>query len=229
MPGCYRVVGSIQRMASSETSSAELHDCDGKRSCMLVFFCPFYACSYCAFWGQAALTGACWPHCQTDTLPVDGKGEFQGTDPTRLFRRSTSTTGSKLSARSPRYPPLGPIEEEIKETVDGWMSSLGHRDNLLNKHHRKVNFGLAWDEYNPVAYQHFEGNYMEYDQLPAMKDYVLQLDGRAQRRGTVSRRQPGSPNTLRPAPAHPTDEGTTSKNLLLRPGSARVNIEAAPD
>ena len=113
--------------------------------------------------------------------------------------------------------------------MDGCMSSLGHRDNLLNKHPRKVNFGLAWDEYNLVAYQHFEGNYMEYDQLPAMKDYLLQLDGRAQRRGTVSRRQPGSPNTLLPAPAHPTDEGTTSKNLLLRPGSACVNIEAAPD
>ena len=100
VPGCYRVVGSIQRMASSETSSAKLHDCDGKRSCMLVFFWPFYACSYCAFWGQAALTGARWPHCQTDTLPMDGRGEFQGTDPTRLFRRSTSTTGSELSARS---------------------------------------------------------------------------------------------------------------------------------
>ena len=113
--------------------------------------------------------------------------------------------------------------------MDGWMSSLGHRDNLLNKHHRKVNVGLAWDEYNPVAYQHFEGNYMEYDRLPAMKDRLHQLGGRDQRRGTASRRQPGSPNILRPAPAHPTDEGTTSKNLLLRPGSARVNIEAAPD
>ena len=32
--------------------------------------------------------------------------------------------------------------------MDGWMSSLGHRDNLLNKHYRKVNVGLAWDEYN---------------------------------------------------------------------------------
>ena len=36
------------------------------------------------------------------------------------------------------YTALGPIEREIREAVAGWMSSHGHRRNILDKWHRKV-------------------------------------------------------------------------------------------
>ena len=76
------------------------------------------------------------------------------------------------------YRALGPIEREIKEAVDGWMRSPGHRDNLLDGWHRKVNIGLAWDRYNFVAYQHFEGDFVEYETLPSMENGVLSVRGR---------------------------------------------------
>ena len=76
------------------------------------------------------------------------------------------------------YRSIGAIEQEIKETMEGWMSSPGHRRNILDRWHKKVNIGLAWDRYNFAAIQHFEGDYVEYDRLPRIKDGVLSLEGR---------------------------------------------------
>ena len=79
---------------------------------------------------------------------------------------------------SDRYTALGSIESEIQEAISGWMSSPGHRRNILDKWHKKVNIGLAWDKYNILAYQHFEGDYVEYDQLPNIsEDGVLTIEG----------------------------------------------------
>ena len=75
------------------------------------------------------------------------------------------------------YRALGPMAEEIDEAVAGWLSSPGHRDNILDKWHKKVNIGLAWDLYNFVAYQHFEGDYVEYKTLPNIEDGILSLAG----------------------------------------------------
>ena len=60
----------------------------------------------------------------------------------------------------------------------GWMNSPGHRRNLLDPHHRKVNIGIAWDRYNAVMYQHFEGGYVEYETLPSIADGILSLSGK---------------------------------------------------
>ena len=45
----------------------------------------------------------------------------------------------------PRYRAIGSIEESIRRTMDGYMNSPGHRDNILYPWHRKVNLGLSWD------------------------------------------------------------------------------------
>lgn len=71
------------------------------------------------------------------------------------------------------------IEVEIREMMQGLMSSPGHRRNILDKWHKKVNIGLAWDSYNFVSYQHFEGGYVEFDELPEIADGTLTLSGRA--------------------------------------------------
>ena len=80
---------------------------------------------------------------------------------------------------SERYTPLGDLEAEIREMMDGWMSSSGHRRNLLDEQHRLVNIGLAWDKYNIVGYQHFEGDYVEYIDLPEISDGTLSFSGDA--------------------------------------------------
>ncbi len=75
------------------------------------------------------------------------------------------------------YRPLGGITEEIEEAIVGWMGSPGHRRNLLNPWHKKVNIGLAWNTYNIAAVQHFEGEYVEYEQLPQIANGTLAFRG----------------------------------------------------
>ncbi len=78
---------------------------------------------------------------------------------------------------SDRYRTINTIEEEIKDAMDIWMNSPGHRRNILRSWHRKVNIGLAWDKYNFKAVQHFEGDYVEYNSLPIIRDGILSLAG----------------------------------------------------
>ena len=59
-----------------------------------------------------------------------------------------------------------------KDSVVNWMS-----ENALDWKHRKVNIGLAWDEYNTVVVLQYEGDYVEYDRLPAIEDGVLAMSG----------------------------------------------------
>ncbi len=75
------------------------------------------------------------------------------------------------------YRPITNIRIEIMDAIEGWMDSPGHRRNMLDPHHRKLNIGLAWDRYNFRAYQHFEGDYVDYDRMPAFEVGVLVLSG----------------------------------------------------
>ena len=77
-------------------------------------------------------------------------------------------------------------QEEIHQVMEGLMDSPGHRRNILNKWHTKVNIGLAWDRYNFAAYQHFEGDYVEYDRLPSIKDGSLSFSGRAKNEASLT-------------------------------------------
>ena len=75
------------------------------------------------------------------------------------------------------YRALSSIEEEIAEAMEGWMNSAGHRRNLLNPHHKMVNIGLAWDKYNFIAVQHFEGDYVLFSTLPMIQNGILSFFG----------------------------------------------------
>ena len=75
------------------------------------------------------------------------------------------------------YAPILSVQQKLTQAMDGLMSSSGHRSNILDKSHKKVNIGLAWDKYNISLYQHFEGNYVEYNQLPAIKNEYLYFNG----------------------------------------------------
>ena len=76
-----------------------------------------------------------------------------------------------------RYVALSGIKIEIRDAMAGWMSSPGHRRNILERKHKKVNIGLAWDRYNLIAVQHFEGDYVEYETLPEFDEGKLRLEG----------------------------------------------------
>ena len=75
------------------------------------------------------------------------------------------------------YRALASVGEEISEAMKAWMDSPGHRANILRPSHKRVNIGLVWDRYNIWAVQHFEGDYIEYDQLPSIENGILTLSG----------------------------------------------------
>ena len=76
------------------------------------------------------------------------------------------------------YSAISSAAEEVRRHMKGWMDSPGHRDNILKPRHRKINIGLAWDRYNSVAVQQFEGDYIEYTVLPAINGGVLSMEGK---------------------------------------------------
>ena len=79
---------------------------------------------------------------------------------------------------SDRIVKLGSMRDEVRKAVEVWMASPGHRANLLDKWHRKVNVGIAWDTYSVWAFQHFEGDYIRYNQLPILEDGILSMAGK---------------------------------------------------
>lgn len=78
---------------------------------------------------------------------------------------------------SDSYSAAGSIKTRIDKAMDGWMNSYGHRRNILDPSHHKVNIGIAYDRYNTAMYQHFEGDYVEYDRMPAIANGILSLSG----------------------------------------------------
>ena len=69
--------------------------------------------------------------------------------------------------------------QDIREAMDGFMQSPGHRDAILDPHNAKVNLGLAWDDYNMMVVQHFEYDYVVFEEPPAIRDGVLSFSGTA--------------------------------------------------
>lgn len=75
------------------------------------------------------------------------------------------------------YRRLGEIRKDIDDAIGGWMNSPGHRRNVLDPLHKKVNIGIAWDRYNFKAFQHFEGDYVTFTAMPAINNGVLSMAG----------------------------------------------------
>ncbi len=123
---------------------------------------------------EAALAGCFLSHWGLDGLKPYMRYSLAG----GYQSNGENVAGSDYCVRAgDGYRALGGIEQEIRETIEGWMDSAGHRDNILYPWHRKVNVGLAWDSYNLVAVQHFEGDYVAYKSLPAIENGLLTLSG----------------------------------------------------
>lgn len=71
------------------------------------------------------------------------------------------------------------LERDISEAMAGFMDSPGHRDNILDPHHARVNLGLAWDDHNMMVVQHFEHGYVSFTEPPTIHGNILSLSGTA--------------------------------------------------
>ena len=69
------------------------------------------------------------------------------------------------------------IRSDLLDAMDGLMDSPGHRANILDPHHSRVNIGLAWDDYNVMLVQHFEYGYVAFEQLPSIQNGVISFSG----------------------------------------------------
>ena len=68
--------------------------------------------------------------------------------------------------------------EMVRQAVEDWLDSPGHRRTMLDPSYRKVNIGLAWDRNTFKAIQHFEADHVKYTRLPTIKESRLELEGR---------------------------------------------------
>ena len=69
------------------------------------------------------------------------------------------------------------VYDDLRDAMDGLMTSPGHRDNILDPHHQTVNIGLAYDDYNMVVVQHFEYDFVTFLSPPAITGSVLSFEG----------------------------------------------------
>ena len=116
------------------------------------------------------------------------------------------------------YAPLGSLESEIRTAMDGFMDSPGHRDNILYRWHRRVNIGLAWDDYNLRIVQHFAGNYAEYTQTPSLNYSVLSFSGKTHGEISFDNKDDLLVRIYYDPPPQPLTRGQLARTFCYDPG-----------
>ena len=116
------------------------------------------------------------------------------------------------------------VMEEIESAMHGLMESPGHRDNILNKHHKKVNLGLAWDKYRFQAVQHFEGDYVEFDQLPSIGGDILSFSGRVKNGARISEWGDLRAHIDYDQPTHPLTRSQQTRTDAYCPGMRAAGL-----
>ena len=92
---------------------------------------------------------------------------------------SENVSGSGYCIKSSDgYVAISDVKANIRKSSEGLFRSSGHRRNILRPQHKKVNIGLAWDRYNFKMIQHFEGDYVEYENAPSIQSGFLSMKGR---------------------------------------------------
>ncbi len=118
-----------------------------------------------------------------------------GTDGLKPYMRYTLSGGEEYSSENVSgsgFCPTNPdryisktIDAHIDEAMDGLMNSPGHRRNILNPHHRKVNIGISYRRPNLWLVQHFVSDYLDYATKPAIDNGTLKFSGHTKNGATV--------------------------------------------
>lgn len=119
-----------------------------------------------------------------------------GSDGMKPYMRYTLAGGEEYSSENisgSDFCPTNPdryisktIGAHIDEAMDGLMNSPGHRRNILNQHHRKVNIGISYRAPNLWLVQHFVSDYLDYTTKPAIDNGALKFSGQAKNGATVT-------------------------------------------
>jgi uncharacterized protein YkwD len=110
-----------------------------------------------------------------------------GTDGLKPYMRYTTYGGLNYEDENSAYYASSASLSDIKTRLqslektmmtDDAGSNWAHRDNILNKWHKKVNIGIAYDSNSMALVQQFEGDYLEFFQPPSLKGTIISLSGR---------------------------------------------------
>ena len=91
-------------------------------------------------------------------------------------REAENLSGPAILAKGVNYHTSSPWEM-LDEAETGLMESPGHRANILDKWHKRVNLGIAYSEYTLALVQQFEGDYIKFTQLPTLEGAGLSMSG----------------------------------------------------
>jgi len=80
-------------------------------------------------------------------------------------------------------------KEMLDQADESLMGSAGHRRNILNKWHKEVNIGIAYDNERLALAQQFEGDYITFSEFPALEGGILSLSGKTLEGFTVEQIQ----------------------------------------
>ena len=125
---------------------------------------------------------------QADQLLEDCVSSHWGTDGLKPYQRYSLAGGYQVNGENfSGHGECGLADtllswnddpmEMVADSVEGLLGSPGHRETMLSPEYRRVNIGLAWDRNVFKVVQHFEGDYVELDTIPAIEDGVLELEG----------------------------------------------------
>ena len=116
------------------------------------------------------------------------------------------------------YRAISNFRKNVRDSMEGLMNSSGHRRNILNRWHKKVNIGLARDVYNYKVVQHFEGDYVEYDRLPAIRNGMLSFSGTAKNGVAFGEERDLGVYLYYDPPTHNLARGQVSRTYCLSSG-----------
>ena len=128
---------------------------------------------------EAALKGCYSAH--WDEWGLKPNHRYTLTDGTGADGENVSGSSYCIS-RSENYAAITSMQQEVAQTVRGWMDSPRHRRNLLNPAHTTLNVGVAHDRFNQVMVQQFASDYVSYLTRPQIDEHGL-----LRMTGTVSR------------------------------------------
>ena len=116
-----------------------------------------------------------------------------GTDGLKPYMRYTVAGGLNYEGEnSDGYTTSAPsidVKGQIQKMENDMMAEIApndnHRVNILNKWHKKVNIGVAYNNNSVYLVQQFEGDYVEYFQPPTINGNVLSFSGRFNQPGMI--------------------------------------------
>lgn len=120
-----------------------------------------------------------------DMLDNNYQAAHWGTDGLKPYMRYTVAGGLNYDQENSAYYSSSNtlnVKQKLQELENQMMtndaaSNWSHKDNILNKWHKKVNLGIEYNNNTMALVQQFEGDYVEYTLPPTLKGNTLSLTG----------------------------------------------------